>query len=112
MLFPVKPLNDAQMSVGGLPTARFISPPCLGTGDRRKVRMQGGGDSLRVTTDIKRINEMILTSPVIQDIEVEHGTNGISLSQNGDNILMSEDQLVQLLIWEIEELKAREAANK
>ena len=55
---------------------------------------------------------MILTSPVIQDIEVEHGTNGISLSQNGDNILMSEDQLVQLLIWEIEELKAREAANK
>ena len=53
---------------------------------------------------------MILTSPIIQDIEVEHGTNGISLSQNGDNILMSEDQLKQFMSAEL--LTLREAGEK
>jgi len=53
---------------------------------------------------------MILTSPIIQDIEVEHGTNGISLSQNGDNILMSEDQLKQFMSAEL--ITLREAGEK
>ena len=53
---------------------------------------------------------MILTSPVIQDIEVEHEIIGISLSQNGDNILMSEDQLKQFMSAELATI--REAGEK
>jgi hypothetical protein len=49
---------------------------------------------------------MKLTSNVIKDIEIEHGTNGISLSQDGDEILMSEDQFKQFMSAELAVLRA------
>ena len=57
---------------------------------------------------------MILTSDVIKDIEVESGENGISLSQDGDHVLMTEEQLNQFLsVYESKHLAAlREAGEK
>ena len=57
---------------------------------------------------------MKLKSSVIKDIEVESGERGISLSQDEDHVLMTEEQLNQFLsVYESKQLAAlREAGEK
>lgn len=57
---------------------------------------------------------MKLVSKVVKEVEVERGENGVSLSQDGNVVLMTDDQLAQFLdVYQSAKLAAiRKAGEK